>query len=99
MHCANPVRAVTFTQLAFKGLPTSRLTLFVLLCFRVEAEVNQAAAAELSEAAQCELMDQCEDQFTQLEKVNWAVLYHQSLGVQILRYKLRTVSVCVAASE
>lgn len=44
-------------------------TFLSFLCFRVEAEGGQAAA-ELSEAAQGELMDQCEDQFAQLEKVN-----------------------------
>lgn len=42
------------------------------MCICVQAEVKPEgqAAAELSEAALSELLDQCEDQFAALEKVN-----------------------------
>lgn len=65
MNCAN------FTFTFFKNTPKSNSTPFELLCVRVQAEVKPggAAAAELSEAAQTEVMDMCEDQFDLLEKV------------------------------
>lgn len=39
-----------------------------LCCLRVQADGR--AAAQLSEAAQSELLDICEEQFAQLEKVH-----------------------------
>lgn len=86
----------------FKHIPESKWTLVDLLCLRVEAEVKPGggAAAELSEAAQAELLELCEDQFARLEKVNSCFhltrptgLCHQSLDVQV-KYKPQIVSLC-----
>lgn len=46
-------------------------TMFFYIFLLIQAEVNPSdqAAAEMSEAAWSELMDRCEDQFAQLEKV------------------------------
>ena len=56
---------------------------------------KEALSEALSEAAFSELMEQCEDQFTQLEKVMSprAVLY--TMGPEEKkRYKLQSVSLC-----
>ena len=47
-------------------------TSFDLYCFHVQAEVAGGgdATPQLSEAAQSELLEMCEEQFTYLEKVN-----------------------------
>lgn len=67
MHIAN--MSVLFSIL--KDIPKFNLTPFGLLCARVQAEERPGgqAPAGLSEAARSELMELCEDQFAQLEKV------------------------------
>lgn len=81
----------------FKDL---NLTIFFfdILCVHVQSEVRPGCQAptELSDAARRELMELCEEQFAQLEKVK------ARLNVKMLtssRMHEQTVFLCVAASE
>lgn len=75
------------------------------MCFRVQAEVKPdgQTAAGLSEAALSELLDQCEDQFAVLEKVNPRFNFTRLDFTRSVdgnkRYEMQTVCLCVAASE
>lgn len=91
----------------FKDTSKSNSTAFDLLFVRVQAEVKPGVqeAAELSEAARCELFDLCEDQFAQLEKVKPCLnLRHPFQPVSGCAEVVQTadcvsLTVCVAASE
>lgn len=67
--CTLPSLAVLYS--AFKEIASFNPTPSDLLCVRVKAEKVEKPGGQLSAAAQRELMERCEDQFAQLEQVQF----------------------------